>query len=65
MLLQKEDLDTAERDAMIQRALEEQQAKRDAEQAARDAARRRLMDDVIAAQNDQIRRHQLERCGQN
>ncbi|KAK9818145.1 hypothetical protein WJX72_007779 [[Myrmecia] bisecta] len=61
LLLQKEQQDTAEQDSMIEKALAEQQAKRDAEQAARDAARQRLMDEVTRAQTDQMRLHEYER----
>lgn len=46
---------------MIEAAWEEQSARQEAEQAARDAARKRLMDEVTAAQVEQMRQHQLAR----
>ena len=61
MLLEREQVSTAERDAMIEAAWAEQSARQEAEQAARDAARKRLMDEVTAAQVEQMRQHQLAR----
>ena len=61
MLLEQEQVSTAERDAMIEAAWAEQSARQEAEQAARDAARKRLMDEVTAAQVEQMRQHQLAR----
>eukprot|EP00891_Asterochloris_glomerata_P001355 jgi/Astpho2/1355/Aster-x1001 len=61
LLLEREQVSTAERDAMIEAAWEEQSARQEAEQAARDAARKRLMDEVTAAQVEQMRQHQLAR----
>jgi aminopeptidase N len=60
-LLAKEQLDTAERDSMIDAALAEQNAKRDAELAARMAARRQLLLEVTQGQRDQIQQHQQAR----
>ena len=60
-LLAKEQLDTAERDGMIEAALAEQNAKRDAELAARMAARKQLLLEVTRGQLDQIQQHQQAR----
>lgn len=60
-LLAKEQLDTAERDSMIDAALAEQNAKRDAELAARMAARKQLLLEVTQGQRDQIQQHQQAR----
>ena len=60
-LLAKEQLDTAERDSMIEAALAEQNAKRDAELAARMAARMQLQAEVTRGQLDQIQQHQQAR----
>ena len=60
-LLAKEQLDTAERDSMIEAALAEQNAKRDAELAARMAARKQLQAEVTRGQLDQIQQHQQAR----
>ncbi len=60
-LLAKEQLDTAERDSMIDAALAEQNAKRDAELAARMAARKQLLLEVTQGQWDQIQQHQHAR----
>lgn len=60
-LLAKEQLDTAERDRMIDAALAEQNAKRDAELAARMGARQQLQAEVTRGQLDQIRQHQQAR----
>ncbi len=57
----KEQLDTAERDSMIDAALAEQNAKRDAELAARMAARKQLLLEVTQGQRDQIQQHQRAR----
>ena len=51
----------AEREAMIQAAADAQQAKEDAELAARDAARRRLMEQVDAIRQEQIFYKQQQR----
>ncbi|KAG1664182.1 hypothetical protein FOA52_011358 [Chlamydomonas sp. UWO 241] len=56
--------DEAERDAMIQGVANQQQAKRDAELAARDAARARLMAEVDAIRQQQILEKQLRRQGE-
>ncbi len=53
--------DTAERDALIDRALAERQAKEDELRARQDAARRKLMAEVTAAQEADISRHEAER----
>lgn len=60
-LLAREQLDTAERDSMIEAALAEQNAKRDAELAVRMAARRQLLLEVTQGQKDQIQQHQQAR----
>ena len=60
-LLAKEQLDTAERDSMIEAALAEQNAKRDAELMARTVARKQLLAEVTRAQLDQIQQHQQAR----
>ena len=60
-LLAKEQLDTAERDGMIEAALKEQNAKRDAELAARMEARRQLQAQVTQGQEEQMAQHQLAR----
>ncbi|DBB04582.1 hypothetical protein WJX77_001387 [Trebouxia sp. C0004] len=60
-LLAKEQLDTAKRDSMIDAALAEQNAKRDAELAARMAARKQLLLEVTQGQRDQIQQHQHAR----
>lgn len=61
-LLAKEQLDTAERDSMIDAALAEQNAKRDAELATRMAARKQLLLEVTQGQMEQIQQHQSARC---
>ena len=60
-LLAREQLDTAERDSMIEAALAEQNAKRDAEFTARMAARKQLQAEVTQGQLDQIQQHQQAR----
>ena len=60
-LLAKEQLDTAERDSMIEAALAEQNAKRDAELAARVAARKQLQLEVTQGQMEQIHQRQQAR----
>mmetsp|Transcript_13990 Transcript_13990/g.30249 ORF Transcript_13990/g.30249 Transcript_13990/m.30249 type:complete len:484 (+) Transcript_13990:247-1698(+) len=55
LMMQLEAEETAERDAMIQAVFDEQQARRDAELAAREDARRRLMAEVDAIRQEQIR----------
>ena len=60
-LLAKEQLDTADRDSMIDRALAEQNAKRDAELAARMAARQQLQAEVTLGQEQQMAQRQLAR----
>lgn len=60
-LLAKEQLDTAERDSMIEDALAEQNRKRDAELMARTAARKQLLAEVTRGQLDQIQQHQQAR----
>ncbi|KAA6422444.1 MAG: hypothetical protein FRX49_07619 [Trebouxia sp. A1-2] len=60
-LLAKEQLETAERDSMIEAALAEQNATRDAELAARMAARKQLLLEVTQGQRDQIQQHQQAR----
>ena len=60
-LLAKEQLDTAERDGMIEKALAEQNAKRDAELAARMAARRQLQAEVTLGQEQQMSQRQEAR----
>ena len=57
----KEQLDTAERDSMIDAALAGQNAKRDAELAARMAARKQLLLEVTQGQMEQIQQHQRAR----
>ncbi|KAK9867728.1 hypothetical protein WJX84_006536 [Apatococcus fuscideae] len=59
--MQHEAQDTAERDALIDRALAERQAKEDELRARQDAARRKLMAEVTAAQEADISRHEAER----
>jgi len=59
-LLQEAESD-AEREAMIQAAADAQQAREDADLAARDAARRRLMEDVDAIRQEQIFYKQQQR----
>lgn len=54
LLMAQEADETAERDAMIQAVADAQQAKRDAELAAREAARRQLMAEVDAIRQEQI-----------
>ena len=48
LLLQKEKADNSDRDRMIEEAAAQQSARLEAEQAARAAARKRLMDDQLA-----------------
>ncbi|KAK9843056.1 hypothetical protein WJX74_006347 [Apatococcus lobatus] len=59
--MQHEAQDTAERDALIDQALKERQAKEDALRARQDAARRKLMAEVTAAQEADISRHEAEK----
>lgn len=54
LMMAKEEKDRGEQDAMIEAALRHQQAKQDAEWAAREVARRRLMAEV-----GEIRRQQI------
>ncbi len=62
LMMEHEAEESAERDAMIEAVAREQQARRDAELAARDEARRRLMAEVQQIRQQQIRdkqaRHQ-------
>lgn len=53
--------DEMERDAQIQAVADEQQARRDAELAAREAARRRLMEEVDAIRQAQIMEKAMRR----
>lgn len=57
-MMQKDMEDTAERDRLINEAFLAQQAKYDAEVAAREAARRRLMEEVDMIRKQQIGAHQ-------
>ena len=61
----KEQLDTAERDGMIERALAEQNAKRDAELAARMAARQQLQAEVTLGQEQQMAQRKTARWDQS
>jgi len=54
LMMEKDAEETAERDAMIQAVADQQQARRDAELAARDEARRRLWAEVDAIRQAQI-----------
>jgi len=54
IMMAKEQADKGEQDAIIEAALKKQQAKEDAEWAAREAARKALMTEV-----DHIRREQI------
>lgn len=61
IMMQQEADEDAERDALIQEVFEEQQRKRDAELAAREEARRRLMAEVDAIRQQQIQYKQMQR----
>lgn len=61
-MMQKDAEETAERDAMIEQQAAEQQARRDAELAARDEARRRLMHQVHNIRQAQIGEKFARRC---
>jgi cilia- and flagella-associated protein 53 len=54
LMLLKDNEDSAERDAMVEAARQEQEARTAAELAAREAARKRLMNEVDAGRQQQI-----------
>lgn len=56
-MMQKDAEDTAERDRLINEAFMAQQAKYDAEQAVREAARKKLMEEVDFIRKQQIAHH--------
>ena len=60
MMAQEAESD-AEREALIQAAADQQQARADAEMAARETARRRLMEQVDAIRQEQIYYKQQQR----
>jgi len=65
MLMQHEAEDDAEREAWISAVADAQQAKRDAEQQARDDARKKLMAEVQAIREQQIYYKQQQRLLEN
>ncbi len=62
--MEREQANSEARDAQLAAAMEAQQAKRDAEQAARDQARRRLMRDVCATREQQLAAKQAARAAE-
>jgi hypothetical protein len=57
--LLRETDDSAEADAMVDKANQVQQAREDAKKAAADAARAKLMADVTKSRLDQMHQHAL------
>ena len=63
LMMHQDAEDARERDVMINRVFLEQQALRDAEYAAREEARQRLMAEVDYIRQQQIKEKQMKRCG--
>jgi hypothetical protein len=61
-MMAKQEADQGEEEARVDAINRQQQAKREAEWAARDAARRKLMAEVEQIRQEQIARKQHERC---
>lgn len=61
-MMAKQEADQGEEEARVDAINRQQQAKREAEWAARDAARRKLMAEVEQIRQEQIARKQQDRC---